>query len=314
MDITVYVSPGFNLTSTFSFLDPFITLSRLDAAAQYDVKFVSDTGGPVASLQGPTVDTGDVDTHRSDNDIVLISTSQSPEAAMGAPLGKHLRYWERQEGLIIGLETGAFALADAKVIEGPAAVHPAYVKAFQGLFASVDVSDALFDTDGRVRTCAGGAAALDLALSLLSAEHGADVIRSVSDHLVAPDPRDGAQKLTAGSAAPLRENLPAPLVAAIAAMRGSLDAALSVPELAARTKLSQRQIERLFKNHTGRSPNQYYRMLRLDRAREMVTRGAMPMPDIAKACGFNSAVHFTRAYKQQFGRPPMRDRVRSRRG
>ena len=97
-------------------------------------------------------------------------------------------------------------------------------------------------------------------------------------------------------------------------MRGSLDKAVSIPALAKETGLSQRQLERLFRSHTGRSPNQYYRMLRLDRARDMVTRSANPMPEIASACGFQSSVHFSRAYKEQFGLPPMRDRVRARVG
>lgn len=312
MDITVYLSPGFNLTATYAFLDPFIALNELDTEPSYAVFFASDTGGPVPSHQGPAIDTQDVDIVRSSSDIVLVSTSSAPEAAFGAPLSKHLRYWSRQDSLIIGLETGAFVLADGFLLKEPASVHPLHAARFAEKFADVGLSDALFDMAGQIRTCAGGAAALDMALTILAERHDGDLVRSVRDFLIAPDPRKGDQRLTGGAASPLSEGLPVPLKTAIATMRGSLDSALSVPTLAAETGLSQRQLERLFKSYTGRSPNQYYRMLRLDRAREMVTRTTRPMPEIATACGFQSPVHFTRAYKEQFGRPPMRDRVRAR--
>jgi transcriptional regulator GlxA family with amidase domain len=35
----------------------------------------------------------------------------------------------------------------------------------------------------------------------------------------------------------------------------------------------------------------------------------MPVLEIAVACGFVSASHFSRAYKQRFGRPPRAERA-----
>ncbi|MEM6729298.1 MAG: helix-turn-helix domain-containing protein [Pseudomonadota bacterium] len=314
MDITVYLSPGFNLSATFAFTDAFSALNEVAPEPVYTIKYASDEGGPVASHQGPSIPTEDVDTLKSSSDIVVVSTSSNPEAAYGLPLSKHLRYWRRKDAFFVGLETGAFVLAEGYFVKEPACVHPLHAGTFARAFPNVGLSDALFDMEGDVRTCAGGAAALDMALHILSERHDADLVRAVRDFLLAPEPREGTQRLTGGAATPLGEGLPAPLKTAISHMRGALDKALSVPALVEKTGLSQRQLERLFKHHTGRSPNQYYRMLRLDRAREMVTRTARPMPEIAAACGFQSPVHFSRAYKEQFGRPPMRDRVRSRVG
>ncbi|MEM9436993.1 MAG: helix-turn-helix domain-containing protein [Pseudomonadota bacterium] len=312
MDVTIYLSPGFNLSATFAFVDAFNAVNALDVETPYAIKYASDTGGPVVSSQGPALETEDVDLIRSSNDIVIVSTSNAPEAAYGAPLAKNLRYWQRQGNLIIGLETGAFVLADGGFLEAPASVHPAHAAAFENAFPRQERSEALFDIAGETRTCVGGAAALDMALSILSDNHSADLVRAVRDFLVAPTPRQGAQTLTGSSEAPLGDGMPVPLLKAIEQMRSSLHKAVSMPKLAAEAGLSQRQLERLFRGHTGRSPNQYYRMLRLDRAREMVTRSASPMPEIASSCGFQSPVHFSRAYKEQFGLPPMRDRVRSR--
>ncbi|MEM8591035.1 MAG: helix-turn-helix domain-containing protein [Pseudomonadota bacterium] len=312
--VTIYVSPGFNLTATLHFIDTFEALNGLDTEPRYQITLASDVGGAVASHQGPSFETEEVDLIRGASDIVIVSTADAPMAAAGAPLAKHLRYWSKQDHLIVGLESGAFALADAGLLSAPACVHPAQGKAFLAAFPRIGLSDALFDTVATTRTCIGGAAALDMALTLLAEAHSADLVRAVRDFLLAPTPRDGGQHLTGGSEAPLNSGLPDALKSMIERMRGALDQSLSVPSLAQQAGLSQRQLERLFRAHTGRTPNQYYRMLRLDRAREMVTRGAAPMPEIAMACGFQSPVHFSRAYKEQFGLPPIRDRVRSRVG
>lgn len=314
MDVTIYVSPGFNMTATMHFVDAFQAVNALDTEPRYTLHYCSDTGGPVASRQGPSMETEDVDLVKSASDIVVISTSDDPMEACFAPLAKHLRYWQKQGNLVIGVETGAFAMADAGLMGGEACVAPSHAKAFHKNYPQTEFSDALYTMDAANRSCVGGAAALDMALHVLSERHSPDLVRSVRDFLLAPPQRAGSQGLNTGAAMPLNEGLPAPLKTAIENMRGSLDKAVSIPALAKKTKLSQRQLERLFKSHTGMSPNQYYRMLRLDRAREMVTRGSAPMPEIAAACGFQSSVHFSRAYKEQFGRPPMRDRVRTRLG
>ncbi|MEL7301854.1 MAG: helix-turn-helix domain-containing protein [Pseudomonadota bacterium] len=313
-DVTIYLSPGFNLTTTFLMTDGFAALNALDTAPRYRLVYASKAGGPVKSAQGPAIETDDVDLIKSSSDIVIVSTSQEPEAATGAPLARHLRYWSRQGRLIIGLESAAFAFADGGLLEGPAAIAAEYQGAFSAAYPRETLSNTLYDTAGTVRTCVGGAAALDMVLALLAERHAPDLVRAVRDRLAAPPLREGSQAVTGGSQTPLGEGMPKPLLSAIEHMRAALDQSLSVPALASVTQLSQRQLERLFRSHTGRSPNQYYRMLRLDRAREMVTRSARPMPEIARDCGFTSPVHFSRAYKEQFGLPPMRDRVRSRVG
>lgn len=314
MDITVFLSPGFNLSATYNFLDSFAAANEVEGSEIYRTFFASGTGGMVPSHQGPAIETVHVDEVKSASDIVVISTSASPQVAYGLPLSKHLRYWRRRNALMIGLETGAFVLAEGYFLKSPASVHPLYATDFMKEFPDIGLNGTLFDTSGDVRTCAGSNAVSDMALSIISERHDADLVRAVRDFLLAPEPRAGDLAVAGGAASPLTTGLPTPLMAAVSRMKSALDQSLSVPTLAEEAGLSQRQLERLFKAHTGRSPNQYYRMLRLDRARDMVVRGSASIPDIAKACGFVSAVHFSRAYKEQFGRPPMRDRVRSRVG
>ena len=95
-------------------------------------------------------------------------------------------------------------------------------------------------------------------------------------------------------------------------MEQHLENAVPIATLAARTGLSHRQLDRLFRRYVGKSPVAYYRDIRLDRARSLVTQTDMPMSEISMASGFASQVHFSRAYRQRFGLAPRTDRVEGR--
>lgn len=95
-------------------------------------------------------------------------------------------------------------------------------------------------------------------------------------------------------------------------MEQHLENALSIPEISEKINVSHRQLDRLFAKYVGKPPAIYYRDIRLDRARGLVTQTDMPMSEIAIASGFASQVHFSRAYKERFGLSPRTDRVEGR--
>ncbi len=49
--------------------------------------------------------------------------------------------------------------------------------------------------------------------------------------------------------------------------------------------------------------------LRLDRARGLLTQTAMSALDVALACGFVSASHFSKCYRELFGKTPREERA-----
>ena len=95
-------------------------------------------------------------------------------------------------------------------------------------------------------------------------------------------------------------------------MERNLEHLLPIGAVARRVDLSQRQLERLFKRHTGVTPVRYYLDVRLDRARGLVTQTELPITDVAIACGFTGGAQFARAYKTRFNIIPSRDRVEGR--
>jgi len=51
--------------------------------------------------------------------------------------------------------------------------------------------------------------------------------------------------------------------------------------------------------------------LRLDRARQLLLQSDMAIVDVAIACGFVSASHFSKCYRELYGRSPQADRQAS---
>ena len=95
-------------------------------------------------------------------------------------------------------------------------------------------------------------------------------------------------------------------------MERNVEEPLSSGEIAGNINLSQRQMERLFKRHTGVTPVRYYINVRLDRARGLVTQTDLPLAQVASACGFGTSEQFSRAYSSYFHIAPSRDRIEGR--
>ena len=55
-------------------------------------------------------------------------------------------------------------------------------------------------------------------------------------------------------------------------------------------------------------PTRYYLNLRLQRARLLLLQTSKSIVDIALACGFISAPHFSKCYRDLFGIPPREER------
>lgn len=84
---------------------------------------------------------------------------------------------------------------------------------------------------------------------------------------------------------------------------------ISIADIAKQVGLSRRQIERLFLDEMGRSPARYYLEIRLERARHMLIRSSVPIVEVAVACGFVSASHFSKCYRELYALTPQQERL-----
>lgn len=79
---------------------------------------------------------------------------------------------------------------------------------------------------------------------------------------------------------------------------------LPLEEIADAAFLSEYHFSRLFKQITGASPHAYLASVRLDRARRMLSDGALSISQVAATVGYQSQSHFTRVFKAATGLTP----------
>ncbi len=84
--------------------------------------------------------------------------------------------------------------------------------------------------------------------------------------------------------------------------------ALSVPELARAAHMSESTFYEAFRTVTTRSPLQYLKEVRLNRARQILLWEATGAQQAALRVGYRSASQFSREFKRRFGRAPSRER------
>jgi AraC-like DNA-binding protein len=87
-------------------------------------------------------------------------------------------------------------------------------------------------------------------------------------------------------------------------MRERLSDPITVADLAEQVSLSPSAFSHLFRDVTGRSPYQFLKEMRLDRARELLVDGQWAVARISKEVGYASVSHFIREFRGRFGATP----------
>lgn len=308
--IAIIVFPGFNLLATTAFIDPFRALNYLQSKALYEWQFICRDGEKLWASNGMAV-TPDLCLKDASQqyDMVMVSSSWLPEEHNHKDVNRFLQHHHRRGAIIGGLDTGAQILAYAGLLrQRRASIHYEHIATMRELFADTTTTEELFVIDERIATCCGGSAAADLALSFMRDHYGVDMANSAARYIFHDRLRSPNDSQLPVHYEPVGHSVPGPLRQAIVIMESHLENTLSIADVATRTGVSQRQLERLFKHNTGISPIQYYLEVRLDRAHGIITQTQLPILSVAVACGFNSQEHFSKAYKKRFGNSPSEDR------
>lgn len=312
--IAIIVTPHFNAATTLSFVDPFRAANYLSGTPRYRWTIASSDGGLVSSSSGIAIETVPLEAMVENSpSIVVVSSSWTPESHLSTLLRQCLVQWARQGSQIGALDTGAFLLAKAGLLTRQrATVHYEHIDALIEIAPELEVTEDLFTIDGPSFTCCGGGAAVDLALHLVQQISGASLANAVARYLFHHTVRGPSATQNPPEIEPSGHTTPRAVRWAIDLMEANLETPLAIPILCEQLGVSQRQLARLFRRYVHKTPVVYYRDIRLDRARGLVTQTEMPLAQVAVAAGFNSQVHFSRAYRDRFGLPPQKDRIEGR--
>lgn len=315
MKIAVLILPNFNAAATLGFVDPFRIANYLNKEALYQWRLFSPSGGEVQASNGLHMRADPLsDLAGWSPEIGVVSTSWTPETFYGdEAVMSMIRNWGRRGIRVCGVDTGAFLIAKAGLLTGGrAATHYEHIDSFQEVFPEVDCTEDLLTIHGNILTCAGGAASMDMGLHVLRQDHGDALANAAARYALHDRMRGPGERQNVTNQVPIGRTTPDKLRRAIKLMEQNLEIPLQVPVIAASVGLSQRQLARLFKAYTGQSIVQYYRNIRLDRGRSLITQTEMSVLAIAVACGFDSAEYFARAYRSRFSTSPRQDRIDGR--
>jgi AraC-like DNA-binding protein len=87
-------------------------------------------------------------------------------------------------------------------------------------------------------------------------------------------------------------------------MRAHLSEPLTVADLAELVSLSPSAFAHMFRDITGRSPYQFLKEMRLERARELLVDGQLAVARVSKEVGYGSVSHFIAEFRGRFGVTP----------
>lgn len=302
--------PGFSQMAFTSALEPLRMANQLTERELYQWKMLSRDGGPVQASNGLSVaaDYGIQDA--PELDLVFVCSGIDVHTHLDRDVLTWINRVASRQVALGSVCTGGYILARAGVLNGyRCTLHWEHISSIHEalLFPQVEFSSELFVLDRDRYTCSGGVAPMDMMLTLIARENGADLAENIAEEYLHERIRDFSERQRTPLKVRLGTSQPK-LVEVVTLMEANLHEPLTLDELASHARLSRRQLERLFQRHLGCVPTRYYMDLRLARARQLLLQTEMPITDIALACGFVSPPHFTKCYHERQGRSPSQER------
>ena len=282
-----------------------------DGLPAYDFAVVSGetTNGepaPLASAAGFTVSA----THGLDRlgeaDLVAVAAVTDPalpactSAQFPVPLLEALRATVDRGARVLSVCSGAFVLGAAGLLDGRrCTTHWRYAPALARQHPSAIVNPGvLYVDEDPVITSAGTAAGIDACLHLVRKEQGSRVANGIARRMVIPPHREGgqAQYVDRPVATPACDTLGDVL----SWMQRHLAEPVTIHQLAARARMSERTFARRFVQETGVTPLRWLTGQRILLAQELLEETTETVDVIADRAGFGNAValrHHFRAWR-----------------
>ncbi|RKS08437.1 AraC family transcriptional regulator with amidase-like domain [Nocardiopsis sp. Huas11] len=197
---------------------------------------------------------------------------------------------------IVGLCSGAFALAAAGLLDGKrATTHWMYAERVARWHPAVSVDPAvLYTAEANVFTSAGTAAAIDLCLELVRRDRGAAVVNELARRLVVPPHRAADQAQFVSAPVPVEPDTG--LGPVLEWARGRLHERITLAELAAHAHVSPRTLNRRFEREYGLTPSRWLHTERLRRAQQLLEATELSIEQVARQSGFGTPTSLRQAF------------------
>jgi transcriptional regulator GlxA family with amidase domain len=302
---------GFALMSFASAIEPLRAANTIAERELYRFVSVSPDGGPATSSIGAQMPCQAAVGDPIDADTLIVCAGGRPWDIQDRKTLGWIRQLSRRGVRIGGVSGGPYVLARAGIMEGRhMTIHWEHAPALSEEYPDLLLTRSRYIIDRDRLTCAGGIAALDMMHAIIAEEHGKQFAIQVSDWFLHRD--------VALASSPQRASLTQrygihrqDIIHALEIMESNIATPLDRAAVASRVHLSTRQLDRLFASLLGTSFADHYRAIRLERARNLLLQSTLPITEVALACGFANASHFSRAYSTMFSIAPRRDRFQA---
>jgi transcriptional regulator GlxA family with amidase domain len=204
---------------------------------------------------------------------------------------------------LAGLWNGSWFLGRAGLLDGyRCAIHPEHRPALTEIAKATHVSSEPYVIDRDRLTASSPSGAFHMALDWIKSLHGKALVEGIEDILAFEESRYRRIKPDENIcvSAPLRE--------VVKLMDANLEEPLELEQLAVYAGRSRRQLERLFKEQLGTTPQRYYLELRITEARRLLQHTELSQVEVLVACGFVSPSHFSKCYSAFFGYRPSKEK------
>lgn len=301
--------PEFSLLSIVSATETLRVANSLYPEPPFRSVFVHDTAPQVISSAGIPLQ---AETHirdLKDFDAIVVACSFRHDSYENAETQSLIRRFDRHGKTIGSIESGVYHIARAGVLNGhPATAHFNNLPMFAELFPRISFVKTIYTWSEKRMTCAGGSAGTDMMLHLIAERLGRAVAARVANIMIFPYRREiGAYQDDLFTSA--YNGLPQPVREACRLMEEAIQKPVDVAAIASQLGLSRRHLDRLFRVAFNCSIFEYYRRIRLARARKLVRATRIDLATIAERCGFSSYARFLERYREAYDVAPSEDRA-----
>ena len=309
VQLTILMVPDFSMIAFSSLLEPLRIANWIRNKNFYEWQLVSENGRPVVASNGIEVSVSHSIADITSCQNIIVCAGMGGLNYYSKAIFSWLRKCNRDGAYVGSICTGSAILARAGLLKNyRCTIHWSSIEAFLEIYPDIDVRAELFEVDGKRFTGAGGFSSFDMVLFDIAKRIDSDLAMQVSDQCMHERLREGhdQQRLPLH----IRLGIKHPkLLQAISVMEEHTEDIVSRDDIAHETGISRRQLERLFRRYLNISPARYYLQIRLTKARNLLGQTAMPVTEIAFACGFASASHFSKCYREMYGFTPRNSRI-----
>ena len=305
--VAMALFPDFLLLDMAGPLEVFSIANRyLPAADHYQILTIGTEPGPLQASNGVSVQTDLLlEQAQAAYDLLLVPGGPGAYNECHPALLPWLKAAAPRARRFGSICTGAFVLGHAGLLDGHrVTTHWHYTERLIKAFPNAIVeTDRIYLQDGRLITSGGVTAGIDLALSVVAQDHGKQVAVDVAKVLLVVMKRQGGQ----AQFSPLMAAV-APHETAITRVQNHvlehLDEAFSIERMASLASMSPRHFARVFAREVDMTPMEFLQSARIDRARNLLETGDLPLKTVAFKSGFGSVRHMRFLFSEKLGLTP----------